>query len=603
MWFDDALGLFLLNKLTNGGEFMQNIYKTNNCGELRITDVGKTVRLSGWVNSIRELGGLTFVTLRDHFGITQLVFREDTLIKNITRESTITISGKVIERESKNPKMPTGDIEIEVETLTLQGKSLNVLPFEISTAPTTKEELRLKYRYLDLRNPETHSLIVLRAKMLNFVRNKMTDMGFLEVQTPILANSSPEGARDFIVPTVNAPGEFFALPQAPQQFKQLLMVAGFDKYFQVAPCFRNEPARADRTPGEFYQIDMEMSFATQEDVLNVCEEFATSLFSEMTNREFSKAPFVRIPYREAMEKYCSDKPDLRNPLIVHDLTKIFANTEFNAFKNKTIKSVCVVAGEQSRKWYDEVGTVIVSYEGKGCAWLKYNNGEFTGSIAKFLTEQNKLDLIKEFNLQGGESIFMIADDKEMAVKLANVLRNELGRKLNLIDPNKIAICWIVDFPFFEKNKETGELDFGHNPFSMPQATLEELDTKDPYDILAYQFDMVINGHECLSGAVRNHDQDIMLKVFEKVGYGEETVKQKFGALYTAFSYGAPPHAGCAFGFDTLLMIVANKELMREVIAFPLSNNARDLMMGSPNFVSEQQLKDVGIQLIKKDKKD
>ena len=513
------------------------------------------------------------------------------------KKDKIEVEGKVIERESKNPKMPTGDIEIEVKKLTILGKCLPVLPFEIANAPSTKEELRLKYRYLDLRNPQTQELILYRAKVLNATRRIMTELGFTEIQTPILANSSPEGARDFIVPTVNAPGEFFALPQSPQQFKQLLMVSGFNKYYQVAPCFRNEPARADRTPGEFYQIDMEMSFATQEDVLNTCEEFVMKLFSEMTDREFSKAPFVRIPYKEAMEKYCSDKPDLRNPLIVHDLTNLLKDVDFSLFKDKTIKGICANAGEQSRKWYDELGKIVVSYEGKGCFWLKYNDNEFTGSIAKYLTEKEKANLVKEFNLVGGESLFIIAENKEMAPKIANVLRNTLGEQLNLIDKNKIAICWIVDFPFFEKNKDTGKIDFGHNPFSMPQATIEELDTKDPFEILAYQYDMVINGHECLSGAVRNHDQDMMVKVFEKVGYGEEVVKQKFGALYNAFSYGAPPHAGCAFGFDGILMILANKDLMREIIAFPLSNNARDLLMNSPSKIDDQLLKDVGIKLI------
>jgi len=580
----------------------KNIYRTHSCGELRIADVGSEVRLAGWVNSIRELGGLTFVTLRDQFGVTQLLVNND-MLKDVNKETTISVKGKVVERESKNPKMPTGDIEIVVEELKVLGKSQSVLPFEIANAPSTREDLRLKYRYLDLRNQETHDLIELRSKMLHFTRNKMYDMGFTEVQTPILANSSPEGARDFLVPTVTAPGEFFALPQAPQQFKQLLMVSGFDKYFQVAPCFRNEPARADRTPGEFYQIDMELSFATQEDVLAVGEEFASSLFKTLCpERKCSTAPFVRIPYLEAMEKYCSDKPDLRNPLIVHDLTKEFENTEFNAFKNKTIKAICAVAGEQSRKWYDEIGQVIVAYEGKGCAWVKYNNGEFTGSIVKFLTEENKQNLIKEFNLVGGESLFLVADSEELVVKLANVLRNELGKRLNLIDENEIAIAWIVDFPFFEKNKETGALDFGHNPFSMPKATIEELDTKDPYSIFANQFDLVINGHECLSGAVRNHDQEMMVKVFEKVGYNEEVVKKKFGALYNAFSYGAPPHAGCAFGFDTMLMIVANRDYVRDIIAFPLNNNARDLLMNAPCKVDDQLLKDVGLQLIKKEEK-
>ena len=380
------------------------------------------------------------------------------------------------------------------------------------------------------------------------------------------------------------------------------MASGFNKYFQIAPCFRNEPARADRTPGEFYQIDMEMSFATQEDVFNVCEEYAMGLFETLTpDRKFSKAPFIRIPYLEAMEKYCSDKPDLRNPLIVHDLTEIFKNTEFNAFKDKTIKAVCANAGEQSRKWYDEIGKVIVSYEGKGCAWIKYNDNEFTGSIVKFLTEENKQNLIKEFNLVGGESIFIVADTSEMVVKLANVLRNDLGKKLNLIDKDEIAVCWIVDFPFFEKNKETGELDFGHNPFTLPNCDMDEFDNLNPYDIKAFQYDLVINGHECLSGAVRNYNPETMIKVFNKVGYDEEVVKQKFGALYNAFTYGAPPHAGCAFGFDTMLMIVANKELMRDIITFPLNNNGRDLLMNSPCAVDEKLLRDVGLQLIKQDK--
>ena len=578
----------------------ENIYKTHNCGELRLSDAGKEVRLAGWVNSIRKLGGLTFVTLRDHFGLTQLVLKDESVLDGVNKESTITVTGKVLERYSKNPKMPTGDIEVEVSSLTVLGKCQSVLPFEIADAPNTKEELRLKYRYLDLRNPDTHDIIVKRAKMLNFARNKLTDMGFLEVQTPILTSSSPEGARDYIVPTINAPGEFYALPQAPQQFKQLLMVSGFDKYFQIAPCFRNEAARADRTPGEFYQIDMEMSFATQEDVMSACEEFATALFKEFTDFEISKTPFVHIPYREAIEKYCSDKPDLRNPLIVHDLSKLFADTEFNAFKGKTIKAICANAGDKSRKYYDELGKLIVSYEGKGLAWLKYNDGEFSGSIVKFLTDQNKTDLIHEFDLKGGESIFIVADEKPLVVKLANVLRNELGESLGLIDKNKVAFCWVDNFPFFEINEDTGMLDFAHNPFSMPQGGMKALLEKNPLDILAYQFDLVINGYESLSGAVRNHDQELMVKAFEMVGYNEDTVKSKFGALYNAFSYGAPPHAGCAFGFDRLLMLVTQKDIIREVIAFPMNKNARDLMMGAPSRVTDQQLKDVGLQLIEKE---
>ena len=576
----------------------ENIYRNHNCGELRLCDVNKEVKLAGWVNSIRKLGGITFLTLRDHFGVTQVIVNDEQMLNGICKECTISISGKVVERSSKNLNMPTGEIEVVAKNIELLGKSLSVLPFEISEGPNTKEELRLKYRYLDLRNPQTHQTIVLRANVLNWVRNKLTQMGFLEVQTPILTSSSPEGARDYIVPTINAPGEFYALPQAPQQFKQLLMISGFDKYFQVAPCFRNEAARADRSPGEFYQIDLEMSFATQDDVMAACEEFVVDLFKEFTKKDIMQAPFVRIPYKEAIEKYCSDKPDLRNPLLVHDLTKIFADTEFNAFKGKTIKAIAVNAGEKPRRFYDDLGKTIVAYEGKGLAWLKYNDGEFTGSIAKFLTEQNKADLVKEFNLTGGESIFMIADEKKMAIKLANVLRNELGKQLDLIDNNKVVFCWICDFPFFEENEETGSVDFAHNPFSMPQGGIQALENKDPYDIVAYQYDLVCNGYETLSGAVRNHQTDLMVKAFEMAGYSKEDVETKFGALYNAFQYGAPPHAGGAFGLERLLMIMTDNELIRDVIAFPLNKNAKDLMMGAPSKVSEKQLRDVGIELIK-----
>ncbi len=578
-----------------------NMYRTNNCGELRLQDAGKEVRLAGWVNSIRKLGGLNFVTLRDHYGITQLLVRDDSLLDGVNKECTVSVSGKVLERESKNPKMPTGDIEVEVSKLTVLGKCKSVLPFEISDATNTKEELRLKYRYLDLRNPDTHQVLLVRAQMLSYVRNKLTEMGFVEVQTPILTSSSPEGARDYIVPTINAPGEFYALPQAPQQFKQLLMVSGYDKYFQVAPCFRNEAARADRTPGEFYQIDMEMSFATQEDVFAVCEELAVGLFKHFTKFQITEAPFLRLPYKEAMAKYCSDKPDLRNPLIVNDLSDMFTDSAFNAFKGKTIKCIVAPAGDKSRKFYDELGQFVVSLEGKGMAWLKYIDGQFSGSIIKFLTEDDKKQLVTRLNLKGGEGLFLVADDATMATKLAGALRNELGKKLELIDTNKVACCWIVDFPFFERNEDTGAIDFAHNPFSMPQGGMDSLLNSDPFEIKAYQFDLVINGYETLSGAVRNHDQEIMVKAFELAGYDEQTVKDKFGALYTAFSYGAPPHAGCAFGFDRLLMLVTGQEIIREVIAFPMNKNARDLMMGSPSRVSEQQLRDVGLQLLNKEK--
>ena len=574
----------------------ENIYRTNNCGELRIEDVGKKVRLSGWVNSIRNLGGINFLTLRDNFGITQLLIRQDSLLKEVTKETVIRIEGKVVERESKNPRMATGDIEVEVEILDILGRCKNILPFEISDAPSTKEELRLKYRFLDLRNPELHERILKRAKILKFVRDKLTELGFTEFQTPILANTSPEGARDFIVPTILAPGEFYALPQSPQQFKQLLMVSGFDKYFQIAPCFRNEAARADRTPGEFYQIDMEMAFATQEDVFEVCEILATEIFKNFTRLDVCEKPFKRIKWREAIDLYCSDKPDLRNPLIVKDVTEIFKNSEISFLKEKTVKAIKIDASQKSRKFFDELSQFIVSIEGKGVAWIKINEGQLTGSISKILSEREKDYLMNSFNLKEGEAVVFIGDEEEKAIYLAGALRNELGQKLEIIDKNKVEFCWIVDFPFYEKNEETGKPDFAHNPFSMPQGEMKALKEQNPYEIVAYQYDLVCNGYEMLSGAIRNHDPEIMIKAFEIAGYDKEVVENKFPALYNAFQYGAPPHAGCAFGFDRMLMPIMNQESMREVIAFPLNKNGRDLLMGSPSRPFDQQLKDVHIKL-------
>ena len=577
---------------------MANYYHTHNCGELRIENVGQKVVLSGWVATIRKLGGIVFATLRDHFGVTQLLIEDEAIIDGICKETVVRVEGEVLERTSKNANMETGDIEVKVATIEVLGKCLNVLPFEIADAQNTKEELRLKYRYLDLRNQENHKLVVYRAKVLNYVRNRLTEMGFLEVQTPILTSSSPEGARDYIVPTINAPGEFYALPQAPQQFKQLLMISGFDKYFQVAPCFRNEAARADRTPGEFYQIDMEMSFATQDDVFENCESFITGLFGEFTTLDVTGAPFVRIPYKEAMEKYCSDKPDLRNPLVVNDVTEIFKDTEFNAFKDKTIKMIIAPCSDKPRRFYDDLGKLIVSYEGKGMAWLKYDGSEISGSIVKFLTEEQKEKLIA-CGVKAGDSMFFIADEKPMSIKLANVLRNALGEQLELIDKNKVAFCWICDFPFYEENEETGAVDFSHNPFTMPQGGLEALKNKNPLDIVAYQFDLVCNGYEILSGAVRNHDVDVMVKAFEIAGYAKEVVQNKFGALYNAFQYGPPPHAGCAFGFERLIMIMTGKDVIRDVITFPLNKNGRDLLMNAPSKIDEKTLKELGIKVEEK----
>lgn len=580
----------------------QNKFRTHSCGELRLSDVGKEVKLSGWVNSIRRLGGITFLTLRDNYGITQILVRDEKMLEKVVKECVIKVEGKVVERESKNPKMPTGEIEVEAKSVEILGKCKNVLPFEVSDAPQTKEELRLKYRFLDLRHPDLHNRILKRAQILKFVRDRLTELGFTEFQTPILANTSPEGARDFIVPTVLAPGEFYALPQSPQQFKQLLMASGFDRYFQIAPCFRNEAARADRTPGEFYQIDMEMAFATQDDVFEVCEILASEIFENFTNLQVSKPPFKRIKWRDAMQKYCSDKPDLRNPLTVEDETAFFASSEIGFLKGKTVKAIKIDAAQKSRKFFDETSSYIVSIEGKGAAWIKINEGQMTGSISKLLTDEQKQSLQKKYALKEGQAIVFVGDEEEKAIYLAGVLRNYLGEKLELIDKNRVEFCWIVDFPFYEKNPDTGKPDFAHNPFSMPQGELKALESQNPFDIVAYQYDLVCNGYEMLSGAIRNHDPEIMVKAFEIAGYPKEVVESKFPALYNAFQYGAPPHAGAAFGFDRMLMPIMNQESMREVIAFPLNKNGRDLLMGSPSRPFDQQLKDVHIKLDLEDKK-
>ncbi len=566
-----------------------NEYRTHNCGELRISDVGKHVKIAGWINSIRNLGGLTFVTLRDHFGITQLLVDGISLP---SKESVISASGVVLERESKNPKMPTGDIEIKVESIEVLGECTKSLPFEISEAQNAREDLRLKYRYLDLRNSENHERIVLRSKLLQFVRNYMHNANFLEVQTPILTSSSPEGARDFLVPSRLNPGKFYALPQAPQQFKQLLMISGFDNYFQIAPCFRDEDARADRSPGEFYQMDMEMSFATQEDVFNVLEDLMPKIIKEFTGKEVP-TKFERIKYNDAMDKYCSDKPDLRNPLVVVDLSEVLSKSNFSVFKDKTIKCIRATC-DKTRKFYDEMTKFIVDNEGKGLCWFKVANGELTGSAVKFLNEDEIKYIMTATNAQDGDSLFMIADTKPKATKLISILRNKLGEELQLLSDD-FKFVWIVDFPFYELGDE-GEIEFSHNPFSMPQGGLQALLNKNPLDIYAYQFDLVLNGVELLSGAVRNHNPEVMVKAFEIAGYDKSTVVNKFPALFNAFEYGAPPHAGCAFGFDRLLMFLCNTVIIRDVIAFPLNKNAQDLLMGAPSEVTEKQLDEVHIRL-------
>ena len=585
---------------------MANEYRTNNCGELNISNVGSEVKLAGWIQRIRNLGGMTFVDLRDQYGITQIVVADEELkkqLESLYTECVISVEGTVVERSNKNKKIPTGDIEIDAKKITVLGTCEPTLPFEINSEKIdisqVREDLRLEYRFLDLRNEKIHNNILLRSQVMKTIREKMDEMGFAEVQTPILANSSPEGARDFLVPSRLHPGEFYALPQAPQQFKQLLMISGFDKYYQIAPCFRDEDPRADRAPGEFYQVDFEMSFATQEDVLHTMEELITTVFKKHTNWKVDEAPFIRIPYREAMKKYGIDKPDLRNPLIIQDATELFKDSEFNAFKDKTIKAIVVPNGAaQGRKFFDSMTEFAVEEQGaKGLAWTKVDeNNTPQGGIAKFITEDILKGLEEKLGAKAGDSIFFVADKLQTAQKIAGQVRIELGKRLDLIEKNTYKFCFIVDFPMYEYNEDEGKIDFNHNPFSMPQGGMEALENKDPLDILAYQFDLVGNGYEMASGAVRNHDPKLMVKAFEIAGYSEKNVEEKFGALYKAFKYGTPPHAGAAPGLDRMIMLIADTQNIREVIAFPKNKKARDAMMNAPSRVEEQQLKDVHIKI-------
>ena len=580
------------------------MYRTKTCGELNIHNVEEVVELSGWIQKIRNLGGMIFIDLRDEFGITQIVINDEKMqqeAKEWNTESCIHIKGKVVERSSKNNKIPTGEIEVVASQVEILGKCKNVLPFEINNNQEVREDLRLEYRFLDLRNEKLHNNILLRSKILKTLREKMDELDFTEIQTPILANSSPEGVRDYLVPSRLNPGEFYALPQAPQQFKQLLMVSGFNKYYQIAPCFRDEDPRADRAPGEFYQLDFEMSFATQEDVFKVMEEVVPYTFKKFTNWKVDEGPFIRIPYKEAMEKYGIDKPDLRNPLIIQDVTDIFKNSDFNAFKGKTVKAIVVPNGAtQGRKFFDKMGEFATTEEvgAKGLAWTKIEQDDsVTGGIAKFITSDIKGKLEKQIGAEKNSAIFFIADELEKAQKIAGLVRIELGKRLELIEKDVYKFCFIVDFPMYELSDE-GTIDFSHNPFSMPQGGLEALETKNPLDILAYQYDLVCNGYEMASGAVRNHNPETMVKAFEIAGYTEEDVKNRFGALYNAFQYGTPPHAGAAPGVDRMVMLIADSQNIREVIAFPKNKKARDLLMRAPSVVSEQQLKDVHIELRK-----
>ena len=577
-----------------------NIYRSNVISDLDENMVGKKVTVAGWVSTIRDHGGITFVDLRDYYGIVQLMIKDSSLLDGVNRETVVSVEGEVTLRDeiNYNPKLPTGKIEIVVSKITILGRSQNVLPFEIMESTETNDELRMKYRYLDLRNPVMQEKLRIRADIAFEFRKLLRELGFLEVTTPILTASSPEGSRDYLVPSRIHKGKFYALPQAPQQFKQLLMTAGIDRYFQIAPCFRDEDARADRSPGEFYQVDVEMAFATQEDVFKVMEYIMPIIFNKYSKGiTVDPAPFVRIPYKESLEKYGTDKPDLRNPIIVHNLTEVFKNTEFKAFSGQVVKAIAVETGEKPRSFYDNLTQYMVDNGAKGLAWIKVEEGnQLVGPIVKFLSEEEKSEMIKQTGAKPGYAIFLIADKYSVATKLSGVLRTELGNRLNLIEQGVYKFCWIVDFPMYELDEETNKLDFCHNPFSMPQGGLEALTTKDPLDILAYQYDIVVNGIELSSGAVRNHDIDIMLKAFEIVGYDEKVVKEKFGALYNAFSYGAPPHAGIAPGLDRIIMLLLNESNIREIIAFPMNQKAQDLMMNAPCEVTEEQLREVHIKL-------
>ena len=587
--------------------------RTHTCNELNTEHIGESVVLTGWIDTVRDHGGVLFVDLRDHYGITQIVIHDDSMIAGMAKETVILVEGNVTKRdeETVNPKISTGLIEVVAEKIEVLGPCLLGLPFEIDASTLTREDIRLKYRYLDLRNEKIHNNIVLRSKILSYLRRQMEDMGFLEIQTPILTASSPEGARDYLVPSRKHKGKFYALPQAPQQFKQLLMASGFDRYFQIAPCFRDEDARQDRSPGEFYQLDFEMAFATQEDVFEVAEKVLYNTFKEFTDKKVSEPPFQRITFADAMLKYGTDKPDLRNPLIIQDLTEFFGKHEFLningrtvPFKGKLVRGI--VANYLTRKDGDGNGKkafekAIDTYSRSigmkfGVGYITLEDGEYKGPIAKFLTEEQKAELTELVGIKEGESLFFISDTAAVIDDLAGQMRTWIGTELNLINNDAFEFCFIVDFPMYERNAETGEIDFTHNPFSMPQGGLDALLNKDPLDIFAYQYDIVCNGVELSSGAVRNHNPEIMQKAFEIAGYGEEELKSKFGALYTAFRYGAPPHAGMAPGVDRMIMLLTEEQTIRDVIAFPMNGNAQDLMMGAPGEVTEMQLREVHIKV-------
>ena len=578
---------------------MNNIYKDHYCDEINDSLIGKEVRLAGWIENIRDHGGVIFLDLRDSHDVVQIVSNDDSIFSGLTKESTVTLEGTVRKRalEDYNDKINTGTLEVLVSSIEVLGKANNVLPFEIVTSTSSSEEVRLKYRYLDLRNKKVHNNILFRSEVIKYLRNKMESLGHTEIQTPILTASSPEGARDFIVPSRKFHGKFYALPQAPQIFKQLLMISGFDKYYQIAPCFRDEDARSDRVYGEFYQLDLEMAFATEEDVLNVGEEIFYDTFKKFGNKEVSERPFRRISYKESMEKYGTDKPDLRNPLEIIDVTEVFSDTSFKPFRGVTVKAIKVLdIADKSNSWFNELVDYAKTIEMPGIGYFKVlEDMTFAGPIDKFLEDYEREELIEKAGLKPNSVIFFIADRKN-APKLAGLIRDELGRKLDLIDKNKFEFCIINDFPMYEWNEEEDKYDFCHNPFSMPQGGLDALNNSKIEDIVAYQFDFVCNGIEMASGAVRNHDLDIMRKAFSLAGYNEDTIKDKFKSLYTAFQYGAPPHAGMAPGIDRMLMLLKDESSIRETIAFPMSASGSDMMMGAPNDVTELQLRETHIKI-------
>lgn len=578
---------------------MKNKYRTIYCGEVTTANIGEEIRVAGWLEQKRNLGSLVFMTLRDETGVIQLISEDIESFKDITRESTMTVTGTVRHRAEgmTNPNMKTGEVEVLVSSFEVLGEALNVLPFEINRSTDAFEDTRLKYRYLDLRNPKVHDRILFRTEVLDYMRKIMKEMKFTEIQTPIITASSPEGARDFIVPSRKYKGKFYALPQAPQIFKQLLMCSGFNRYFQIAPCFRDEDPRSDRLYGEFYQLDLEMSFATDENVYEVGEKIFYDIFTHFSDKEVSPRPFRRIPYREAMLKYGSDKPDLRNPLIIEDITDILSKSTFEPFKTSHIRGITVTNIDKSNSWYKSMEEYMKSVGAVGLSYIKVNEDmTFKSSIDKFLDDSLRKELIDKCHLVPGSALFVLADSKNKINKLAGLLRIKLGSELDLIDKNKYEFCIVNDFPMYEYNEEDNKYDFGHNPFSMPQGGLQALKEDNLENVLAYQYDFVCNGYEMASGAVRNHDIKIMKRAFELAGYTEEDVETKFRSLYTAFQYGAPPHAGMAPGIDRILMLLKDEENIREMVAFPLGANGADAMMGCPGEVFEKQLRETHIKV-------